>query len=109
MPLYDFSCGCGRVTESREGIGVTAIPCPCGRIAARVSVYRDQGVIFSGGGFTKSVMPPPGVESQQEYFKEVRKRGWTGDRAVEEMRKNIIEDPKTGRRSVNTAAMTKEA
>ena len=32
---------------------------PCGKIAKRCAAYRDQGVIFKGVGFTKTVLPPP--------------------------------------------------
>lgn len=42
MPLYDFECDRGHVTESRQGFDTTSIPCRCGRLAGRVGVYRDQ-------------------------------------------------------------------
>lgn len=43
MPLYDFACrGCNAVTESRQGIDTTSIPCLCGSEAQRVGVYREQ-------------------------------------------------------------------
>ena len=42
MPLYDFRCGNGHLTESRQGIGTDAIPCRCGASAQRVPVYREQ-------------------------------------------------------------------
>lgn len=36
MPLYDFVCDCGEVTEARRGIEVFLIPCPaCGKKAIR--------------------------------------------------------------------------
>lgn len=41
MPLYDFRDKRGHVTESREGVETTSIPCPrCGLSATRVQVYR---------------------------------------------------------------------
>ena len=43
MPLYDFGCPCGQVTELKKGYGVTAIPCPsCGNEASRLAVYAEQ-------------------------------------------------------------------
>ena len=49
MPLYDFRCPEGHVTESRQGREVELISCPCGQPASRVSVYH-----FGIGG-----QPPP--------------------------------------------------
>lgn len=41
MPLYDFRCECGEVTEARRGIGVGEIRCPaCGGEAKRSAVNR---------------------------------------------------------------------
>ena len=61
MPLYDYLCSRGHVTESQEGVGVESIPCPwvsekdlativnvtvCGETAKRQAVYRvrQQGL-----------------------------------------------------------------
>lgn len=36
MPLYDYRCKCGVVTEARRGVDVKSIPCPaCGGDTAR--------------------------------------------------------------------------
>ena len=41
MPLYEYACSAGHVTESRQGQGVVTIPCPCcDSPAQRQSVYR---------------------------------------------------------------------
>ena len=42
MPLYDYGCDRGHVTESRQGMDIAFIPCRCGLRAMRVQVYRDQ-------------------------------------------------------------------
>ena len=42
MPLYDYACRCGRVTESREAMDVVLIRCKCGGMASRQGVYREQ-------------------------------------------------------------------
>lgn len=41
MPIYDFTCKCGEVTEARAGYDADALPCPaCGQPAKRATVYR---------------------------------------------------------------------
>lgn len=35
--------------------------------------------------------PSDRVATQQEFFKDVRKAGWTGERAVETLRQNRVE------------------
>lgn len=46
MPVYDFSCVCGQVTELRKGYEVVSVPCPvCGNEARRAAVYREQGIV----------------------------------------------------------------
>lgn len=45
MPLYDFGCTCGEVTERKAGYEVTVIPCPsCGKDAQRLAVYAYQSI-----------------------------------------------------------------
>jgi hypothetical protein len=68
-------------------------------------VYRDQGILFKGGGFTKSVVPPPGPDSQEQMGKDLKAKGWDSDRAITELRKNTVED-KDGNKQVNLAGMT---
>ena len=96
MPRYDFECSDGHVFEAIAGYDDTELPCQimadgipdfpgdrraitlheCGLPAKRHAVYRNQGVIFKGEGFTKSVVapPPPDPKSTQ---------GLTSDEAVE--------------------------
>ena len=45
MPVYDFQCERGHLTEERQGIEIESIPCRrvrCGGIARRLGVYRKQ-------------------------------------------------------------------
>lgn len=68
MPLYDFACeSCNRVTESRQGINTTEIPCRCGNAAARVQVYRDQHIQAETGpiGGKKTAPPPDQIDLRQ--------------------------------------------
>ena len=108
MPRYDFDCPSHGRFERTAGFDDDEITHECGALSPRVGVYVEQSVTFKGGGFTKSVLPPPGPDAQAEFHKEVRKRGWDGDRAVSEIRKNMIENA-DGTKSLNAAAMTKEA
>ena len=46
MPLYDYCCGSGHVTEARRGRDCESILCPaCGEEARRVAVYAEQTII----------------------------------------------------------------
>ncbi len=46
MPLYDFACKRGHITEERRGYNDSVIPCPsCGKRAQRVPVYVEQFII----------------------------------------------------------------
>ena len=46
MPLYDFCCEQGHVTEMRAGVEVACRACPiCGRDAQRVPFYESQFII----------------------------------------------------------------
>ncbi len=60
MPLYDYRCKKGHLTESIRGtLNQDKILCSvCKGESKRVSVYREQGVVFKGEGFTRSVIPP---------------------------------------------------
>lgn len=109
MPRYDFACPACGTFEAVAGHDDGVLECACGRQARRQAVY-SQSVIFRGGGFTKSVIPPSseGAYVEQEMSRELTKRGWDEDRAISELRANVIENA-DGSRSVNTKAMTKEA
>ena len=50
MPIYDFACPCGEVTEARAGYDTSALPCACGQLAKRVAVYQYQYTITETGG-----------------------------------------------------------
>lgn len=79
MPTYIYVCPDGHETTRRAKLDDDRIVCyhkskedflindkgryvsltTCGKVAKRLAVYRDQGVIFSGSGFTRQVVPPP--------------------------------------------------
>ena len=90
MPKYDYSCRCGRVTESRESFETDVIRCKCGKMAARVSVYRDQFISCETGpkGGMK-VEPPREEKSYRHEFKRFEEASQTIDYAY-----SRIDDPK---------------
>lgn len=103
MPLYDFACTtCGGCFEARAGYEMRQLCCPaCGGVARRAEVYR-QATIIAG-----ATLPPreDAMAVQQEWFREVRKAGWDGDRAISEIRKNLVED-REGRLQLDVRGMT---
>ena len=102
MPFYNYRCPeCGSF-ERRAGYNDGVVLCACGREAGREAVYHTNHIIEG------RALPSDPTEVQNEFFKEVRKRGWSEDRAVTEMRANMIEDNQ-GRKFLNTKAMTQEA
>ena len=40
MPIYEYRCGSGHVTELIRPVSSTSQRCSCGRVATRNSVYR---------------------------------------------------------------------
>jgi hypothetical protein len=41
VPIYNFACECGEVTEARAGYETGSLPCPaCGQAATRSAVYQ---------------------------------------------------------------------
>ena len=110
MPNYDYRCAtCGVINSLTRGYEDYSIDCPlCDGMATRIPVYRSQGIIVRGG--PNATMPPRNDAQaiQEEYGKEVKKRGWSADRAVEELRSSKFEDS-TGQLSIDTTKMTKEA
>ena len=54
MPVYDFACKCGEVTEARVGYETSSLPCPaCGTPARRVAVYAYQSTITETGSYPR--------------------------------------------------------
>ena len=80
MPLYTYHCKAGHEFDKQASYDTEAVKCEgmepwgakgssqpdewieCRYLAHRQAVYRDQGVIFKGPGFTKAVYPPPPPE-----------------------------------------------
>ena len=60
MPRYEYKCSqCKKKFEEKGGYEQKMKPCPrCGKKAHRQAVYRGQGVVFSGEGFTRQVIIP---------------------------------------------------
>lgn len=54
MPLYDFRCASGHVTERLGNPSIESVACHCGQRAKRQSVYQTSSVRKWGSEF---VMP----------------------------------------------------
>ena len=109
MPRYDYCCReCG-MFEAVAGYDDRTIACPrCQQTADRNPVPSSVGITIKGG--PNQPMPPKGDTAaiNGEMHKELKKKGWSVDRTVEEMRKNRTTDSR-GRLAINTAALPKEA
>ena len=68
IPIYDYSCACGEVTEKLwQRVEDSSILCPaCGHSARRVEVYESQYTRTDSGGMQgrmgKAGTIPEGVE-----------------------------------------------
>jgi putative FmdB family regulatory protein len=53
MPLYTFSCECGRKRDEIQSLSVRTefIKCECGKDAKRVSVYATSFALKGGGWY----------------------------------------------------------
>lgn len=85
MPTYDFRCDEGHVTEARRGVDVESIPCPCGRIATRLSVYH---VNVAGDVW---IPESEGEYRNEAWGKSLKKQGWDAARSFEHLRKCRVE------------------
>ena len=79
MPLYEYVCPEGHVTEQKGALDQATIECAyCKQEARRRPAYLSQGVRFPGVGFTRTVIPPaqprPDTihgEPQDDWFEKV--------------------------------------
>ena len=87
--------GCAKKLDNYGGID------PC-----QTTLNNSNPNFFVAG---RSLPPEPDVKAvQQEWFGELKKKGWTGERAVEGLRKSVVED-KEGRKFIDTGKMPREA
>lgn len=87
--IYTFDClGCGHVFDRRTTL-IPCLDCPlCGQLAERRTVYAPN---FRVG----RAVPPQGDPERLDHDRrELKKRGWDGDRAVDVTRKGRIEGEK---------------
>ena len=99
MPLYTYQCSCGREWDALAKIGDEPIKlCTCYRLAHKVDTYK---VAIIGN----ASIPSGEGEYQVEFDKrELKKQGWDGDRAIEHVRKNMVEIDDSGQRYLDTVA-----
>ena len=86
-PIYDYRCCEGHLTESRQGYGVDAIPCPtCGQEAPRVPVYLQNHVGDRAG------VPLDQRRYDLSLFREAtEERAWEHGRAEERAQRPLPE------------------
>lgn len=99
MPLYDFVCKDGHITESRQGYGCEAVPCPlCGHLAVRVEVNESQTVITETGAkpFRRAEVPL-GERRKEKQFALYREAAaemeYSHKRAEEAVGHEIVSNP----------------
>lgn len=88
--IYTFDCpNCGHIFDRRTSVLIPGLDCPlCGRLAGRRTVYASN---FRIG----RAVPPQGDPERLDHEKrELKKRGWDGDRAVDVTRKGRVEGEK---------------
>lgn len=104
MPLYDFKCDEGHVTELLRPVSVGAVPCPvCGGDAAR---QIGAAVVRANYAAIPSSEPEYQTESDK---RDLKRRGWDYGRALEHIHGNIREDPRTGQKRLDTATANRGA
>jgi len=75
MPLYDFECECGKVTEHYAGINEKRMPCDCGKTAKRIistRYYINPDVDFVTDNITGS---PVRVTSRKQLASLCKENG----------------------------------
>ena len=99
MPFYVYSCPqCGEF-EKRAGFEDSSLSCRCGGRAQRAPFSGSAGIVVAGRH-----LPTDPVEKEQHTFKELRKSGWDGDRAMTLVRKNVKTNPE-GHKFLDVKAM----
>ena len=97
MPIYTFRCDkCHEETDKLRPMGdESTLACACGGTARQLDYYRVRSILQGAG-----VIPASEPEYQLEADKKALKRDkdWDGDRAVEHIRNNLVENPDGGRR-----------
>ncbi len=104
MPRYDYSCPhCGADFEASKPHGAEWAECTCGSMAHR-KPYSGVPYLIAATA-TKAIPEEPYRMAAEK--KDLAAKGWTAERSIEEIRKNIVED-NDGNKQLNVAAMPKE-
>jgi|SRR3990170_432663 len=93
MPLYTYKCDNGHETDRLQKSiteEVDSVSCSvCGSAARKLDVYRVRSIL-QGAGIIPASEPEYQLEADK---KDLSHRGWNYDRAVDHIRKNIVEFP----------------
>lgn len=104
MPLYDFECNKCGVYEMRAHYEDDIVPCECGSTASRLSVYKINHKI-EGQSLPRR---DDHDGTREEMGKELKKRGYSFQRAIDEIGSNIRQSETSNLKELNTPALTKE-
>ena len=104
MAIYTYVCPVHGGFEQRAGYDDGSWSCACGLSSSRQEVYpltfKMEGKALPRRDDTAS--------TQEEMRKELKKRNWSADRAIEELRDNRFEDG-NGRLAIDTRKMARTA
>ncbi len=68
MPVYEFECGKGTITEKIVPMGTTAIQCPCCRRKAKkilsLCTFELKGGGWFADGYGSRASKPPSAKSE---------------------------------------------
>jgi len=96
MPIYTFKCDAGHETDKLQPMdSMDSVTCSeCGRTARRLDVYRIRSIL-QGASLIPASEPEYQLEADKQALK--REKDWDGDRAVEHIRKHMVERPDGGK------------
>ncbi len=103
MPTYDYTGRCGHTSTKRGRLDDNLIVCPemgCEEVVQRVPFYTPTLIV------DRAEAPTGSEDANDTERKALRSRGWDGDRAMDEIRKNMVEGP-DGQRHLNMAGISK--
>jgi len=102
MPIYTYRCQCGREFDALAKMDDEPIKmCICRRLAHRSEVNK---VAIVGDA---SIPDGEGEYQDESDQRDLKKRGWDGDRAVEHIRTHMVETD-SDTRYLDTAAANKD-
>src|SRR3990167_2337563 len=104
MAIYNYVCSIHGAFERRAGYDDSYWPCACGLSSPRQTVYPLTYNIEGRSMPRRDDL----ASTQEEMGKELKKRGWSADRAIQELRDSKFEK-EDGGSYIDTRKMSKTA